>query len=67
MKTTINQEFPLSTRSEFTKVDCNITISVDGKELPNMPTIAKALEDAIEIIKQVVKDSYKVPERVSSV
>jgi hypothetical protein len=42
-------------------------MSVDGKELPNMAVLGKALEEAIELIQNRVTESYKVvPERVGA-
>jgi hypothetical protein len=64
-KNAIRQEFELSTRSSFTKVECDISLSVNGRELPSLAVLGKALEDAVSLIQTVVSDSYKkVPERV---
>lgn len=63
-KTRMSEEFELSTRSEFTKVDCEVMIALDGKELPSMAIQGAALEAMLETLKAVIKESYKVPARV---
>jgi hypothetical protein len=64
-KNAIRQEFELSTRGAYTKVECDISLSVNGRELPSLAVLGKALEDAVSLIQTVVSDSYKkVPERV---
>jgi hypothetical protein len=64
-KTAIKHEFPLKTRSDFTKVDCEVTLTVNGNELPNLDVLGKALEVAIAGVQAHVTESYKVvPERV---
>jgi len=63
----IRQEFELTTRSQYSKVDCEIGLKVVGKELPNLAVLGDALEKAVEVIQRIVTESYaKVPERVSS-
>ena len=63
-KTRLGQQFELQTRDRYTKVDCDISLSVDGRELPNMAVLGTALEEAVELIRNHVIDSYKVvPER----
>jgi hypothetical protein len=59
-KTAITNEFDLTTRTDYTKVKCVITMTVDGQELPNMHVLGSSLEAAIETIKNAVKESYKV-------
>lgn len=66
-KTGIRQTFDLTTRNAYTKCECEVGMSVDGKELPNMAVLGKALEEAIELIQNRVTESYKVvPERVGA-
>ena len=63
----VRQEFQLETRSKFSTVDCEIGLKVNGKELPNLAVLGNAMEKAVELIQQIVTESYaKVPERVSS-
>ena len=64
--TGLTQEFELSTRNEYTKVKAELGFKVEGRELPNMEVLGAALEDAIELIKLRVKESYKVPPRVAT-
>lgn len=65
-KTSITNEFKLDTRNQFTSVDCIITLTVDGRELPAMNIVGKAVEDAVLKIRESVKESYAVvPPRVS--
>jgi hypothetical protein len=62
--TGIRQEFELETRDRYTKVKAEMGIKVDGRELPNMAVIGAAMEEAIELVRTRIKDSYRVvPER----
>jgi hypothetical protein len=62
----LNNEFQLETRNQYTKVDCEMTIMVDGRELPSMAVLGKTFETAIELVQAQIKESYQaVPERVS--
>lgn len=64
-KLKIAEEFKLVTRDRFTSVDCELSISIDGKELPNADVVGGALEKALTIISEHIQESYqKVPERV---
>ena len=64
--TGIRQEFQLTTRSAYSKVECELGIKVTGNELPNMAVLGDALENAIKEIQRIITESYvKVPERVS--
>lgn len=66
-RSNISQEFELETRDRYTKVETVVSISVDGKELPNMAVMGSALEEVIELIRNHVRDSYtKVPERTET-
>lgn len=64
MRNAVKMAFELSTRSEFTKVDCEIGMSVEGKELPTAGVLGAALEDAKALIQKRVTESYQtVPVR----
>jgi hypothetical protein len=64
-KTGMRQTFDLTTRNAYTKCDCEVGLTVEGKELPTMAVLGAALEEAIELIQKKVTESYKVvPERV---
>jgi hypothetical protein len=63
-KSGLRQNFELQTRDRYTKVDCEVLLTVDGRELPNLTVLGTALEKAIEVIRDAVLESYKVvPER----
>lgn len=60
----LRESFDLETRNKYTKVICEVGLKVDGRELPNMAILGEALEKAIELIQEIVADSYKeVPVR----
>lgn len=62
----LRNKFQLTTRSSFTKVNCEVGISVEGNELPNTAVLGDALDAAIELFQQKITESYKVvPERPS--
>lgn len=64
-KLKIGEEFKLVTRDRFTTVDCELSISIDGKELPSAAIVGGALEKVIEVMTAHIQESYqKVPERV---
>lgn len=64
-KTGLKQNFEMSTRSMYTKVDAELSLIVDGKELPSMTVLGGAVEEAIQLIQTRVTESYKtVPARV---
>lgn len=64
-KLSIAENFEMTTRDRFTKVECEVTIKVDGRELPSAEVVGGALEKSITLITQHVQESYtKVPERV---
>ena len=46
-KSALKQSFDLTTRNAFTKVQCEIGMTVDGRELPSLEILGKAFEDAI--------------------
>jgi len=61
----LKQSFDLTTRNAFTKVECEIAMSINGRELPSMEVLGKAFETGILAIQNAVTESYKVvPERV---
>jgi len=63
-KVGLTETFELKTR-EFSKVDCQIAINVNGRELPSMAVMGAALEEAIKLFQDKITESYKmVPERV---
>jgi hypothetical protein len=65
--TGLRQQFRMNTRNQFTHVDAEVGLKVEGKELPNMAVLGDALEKAIELIQKAVTDSYKVvPPRVDT-
>lgn len=59
----LTQEFDLTTRNAYTKVDCEVNIKVSGKELPSMSILGAALETAVADIQTHITESYKVPVR----
>lgn len=60
----LREAFEMQTRDRFTKVNCELGLTVEGKELPNMAILGEALEEAIAMINTKVQASYtKVPER----
>jgi|SRR5215831_8459777 len=64
-KVGLRQTFEMETRNKVTKVNCDITFNVDGRELPNMSVLGAALEEATQLIQTRVAESYKeVPARV---
>ena len=64
-KSALKQTFDLTTRNAFTKVECEIGMTVNGRELPSLEILGKAFEAAILHMQEQVTDAYKVvPERV---
>jgi len=59
-KMNLREEFEMETRNKYTKVNCALSISLDGRELPNMSVVGEALEKAGEMIEAAVKQSYEV-------
>jgi hypothetical protein len=57
---TLRDSFELETRNKYTKVACDVTIKVDGRELPNMAILGEALTEAIEMIQQKITASYQI-------
>jgi hypothetical protein len=66
-KISLKQNTQVRTRNDYTKVDTEFTVMVDGRELPSMSVIGSALEKAIEVFEAEVKKSYEVvPVRVDT-
>jgi hypothetical protein len=66
-KTGLRQTFDLTTRNAYTKCECEVGMTIDGRELPSMSVLGAALEEAIELIQTRVTESYKVvPARVNA-
>jgi len=64
-KNALNQSFDLTTRNAFTKVECEVNMTINGRELPSMEVLGKAFEAAILTLQEKVTEAYKVvPERV---
>jgi len=60
----LRESFELETRNRYTKVNCEVGLKIDGRELPNMAILGEALEKAIEMIQEHVKQAYvELPER----
>src|SRR5215831_175126 len=56
----LRETFELETRNKYTKVNCEIGLSVDGRELPSMAVLGEALQLAVALIEGKVKESYEV-------
>ena len=64
-KTRITQEFELKTRNEYTKVEAELSLMVNGRELPTAGTLGAALEKAVTQLQEEITNAYKlVPARV---
>lgn len=60
----LRHKFELETRNKYTKVDAEIGLSLDGKELPNTAILGDALDKAVDLIQEAITESYKeVPAR----
>lgn len=59
-KTSFKKDFELTLKNEYTKVECSVSLTVDGKSLPTMATMGDAMEQAIAVIQQLVTESYNV-------
>lgn len=65
MKNSITQELELTTRNTYSKVAAELTLKIDGKEVPSLGVLGEALELAVQIIQEKITQSYKaIPERV---
>lgn len=53
------------TRNELTSVECVIAIEVEGREVPSLEVVGKAVDAAIANVRASIKESYsEVPARV---
>src|SRR5262245_3475031 len=59
-KTGIRLVFDMETRDKYKKVDCEIGLTVEGRELPNASVLGEAMEAAVEMIRTRVRQSYEV-------
>jgi len=59
-KVGLRESFELQTRDKYTKVQCEIGVTCDGRELPNMSVIGGALEEAIALFQTRITESYQV-------
>jgi len=59
-KTVIRESFELQTRDRYTKVQCDVGMTVDGRELPSAAVLGDALDEAIKLIQNRITESYKV-------
>lgn len=65
--TNVSHEFELTTRDRYTKVETVLSITVNGKELPNMAVIGGTLDELVQILQERITESYKVvPERTDT-
>lgn len=62
----MHETFDMQTRDRYTKVECELSITVDGKELPTLGVVGEAIELCVTLVQEHVKRSYEaVPERVA--
>jgi len=59
-KVGLRESFELMTRDKYTKINCEIGMTCDGRELPNMAVLGGALEEAIALFQERITESYKV-------
>lgn len=64
-KTGVRHTSQLTTRDKYTKVDFELGMTVEGKELPSASVLGGALEEAAELIQKRVTESFVVPPRVA--
>ena len=55
----LRHKFELTTRSSYTKVNAEMGISLDGRELPNTAVIGEALDAALELFQEKITEFYK--------
>lgn len=64
-KLAISETLDLQTRDRVTKVECEVSVKLDGRELPNADVVGAALELMVKQLQEHVTQSYQlVPERV---
>jgi septal ring-binding cell division protein DamX len=55
------------TRDKYTKVNMELGLVIDGREIPNAAVLGSALEDAVKLIQERIAESYRVvPARVET-
>jgi hypothetical protein len=60
-------QFELELKDRYRKANAEVGITVEGKELPNLAVVGGALEEAVELIRNKIKQSYEVvPPRVDT-
>lgn len=64
-KTAVRHEGEITTRDRYQKVQLQMGMTVEGKELPSASVLGAALEEAVELVQQRVTESYQVPPRVA--
>jgi hypothetical protein len=63
-KTAMKQTFDLELKDKWTKANCEVTLAVDGKTVPNAEIMGRALEAAVALIQERIAASYtEVPPR----
>lgn len=61
----VAQEWELTTRNQSTKIEAEISLKINGREIPNLSILGECVEQAIAAIQERVTESYKIiPERV---
>ena len=64
-QTTIRQELELPTRNQYTRINAEISLKIDGREIPNMAVLGEALDAAVVLVSEKIQQSYQtVPARV---
>lgn len=66
-KSHVTRELEMTTRNAYDKINAVVSITVDGRELPNLEVLGGSLDKAIEMIQNTITESYKiVPPRVTT-
>lgn len=50
----------VTTRDKYTKVNFELGMTVDGREIPNAAVLGSALEEAVKLIQDRITESYQV-------
>ena len=50
----------VTTRDKYTKVNLELGLVLDGKEIPNAAVLGSALEDAVKLVQDRITESYQV-------
>lgn len=48
------------TRDKYTKVNMDLSLVIEGKEIPTAAVLGDALEDAVRLIQERIAKSYEV-------